>query len=57
MSLQIIANAWRAFKEAVKRLLDDYLYYSQSEYRFLDPNFEDLFIYQYLIEEEEADSK
>lgn len=53
MSLEIIANAWRVFKEAVKRLLDDYLYYSQSEYWFLDPNFEDLFIYQYLLKEEE----
>ena len=52
MSLEIIAHAWRTFKEAVKRLLDDYLYYSQSGYLFLDLNFEDLFIYQYLLKEE-----
>ncbi len=53
MSLDIIANAWRAFKEAIKNLWNDYLdYYSYSGYLFLDPSFEDLFIYQYLLEEE-----
>lgn len=57
MSLEIIANAWRAFKEAVKRLLDEYIYYYSQRGWFLDPSFEDLFIYQYPIEEEEADSK
>jgi len=31
MSLNFLANKWRAFKEAVKRLWNDYLeYYSQN---------------------------
>ena len=53
MSLDVLANKWRAFKEAVKRLWNDYLeYYSQNGW-FMDPISEDLFIYQYLLEEEE----
>jgi len=52
MSLDIIANAWRSFKEAMKNLWNDYLYYSWGEYQLWDPRFEDIFIYQYLLEEE-----
>jgi len=33
MSLDIIANAWRSFKEAMKNLWNDYLYYSWVEYQ------------------------
>jgi len=54
MSLEIIANAWTVLKEAVKRLLDYYWYYSESEYMFLDPNSEEIIIYQYLLEEWEV---
>ena len=55
MILETIANTWRAFKEFVKRLWNSYVdYYSQSEYPLWDPNFEDIIMYQYLLEEEEA---
>lgn len=57
MSLETITNAWRTFKKAMKRLLDDYLYYySHGGRLFLDPISEDQFIYQHLLEEEEAES-
>ena len=55
MSLEIISNAWRVFKEAMKHLWNDYLEYFQSGYMLWDPNFEALVIYQYLLEEEEAE--
>lgn len=52
MSLETV---WSAFKEAMKRIWDSYLdYYSQSTYPSWDPNFEDIIIYQYLLEQEEA---
>ncbi|GAG98491.1 unnamed protein product [marine sediment metagenome] len=55
-SLDVLVNKWRAFKEFVKRLWDSYLdYYSQSTYPSWDPNFEDIIMYQYLFEEEEAE--
>jgi len=57
LSLETITNVWRAFKEALKRLWNDCLdYYSPDGCLFLDPVSEDPFIYQYLLEEEEAES-
>ena len=57
MRLEIIAYYWRIFKEAVKRLWNDYLEYNAQRGWFLDPSFEDGFIYQYLLEKDEAEGE
>ena len=54
MILDVLANKWRAFKEAMKRILNYYLEYSRSEYLLWDPSSKGLIIYQYLLEELEA---